>query len=309
MSSTTVQSLRERSPSSYSLKIKNFPQLENLALGSADGKYLSRLFSAGGYNWRMILYPKGNDKDNGSDFISMYVELDSSSLSTPSTEVFADFRFFVLNKKENKYLTIHDVESKPFNTFRSVWGLPQVLPLSTFKDPENGYVCLGQCEFGVDVIVAPPPTNWEILSFDEKLDYPKISWSVKNFFEMIGQCHTSHTFSVEGRTYGKAIELYPKGSKTEDYNKWVSIFLTAADFETLEEDEKIFTQAHLRILDPRGSNHLSRSITRCFDKSNSWGYSRFVSIGELKNTYLDMEGALTLEIQFDVVSTTKHSLP
>ncbi|KAG7568175.1 MATH/TRAF domain [Arabidopsis thaliana x Arabidopsis arenosa] len=307
MSSTTVQSLRERSPSSYSLKIKNFSQLENLALGSADGKYLSRLFSAGGYNWRMILYPKGNAKDNGSDFISMYVELDSSSLSTPSSEVFADFRFFVLNKKENKYLIIHDVESKPFNTFRSVWGLPQVLPLSTFKDPENGYVCLGQCEFGVDVIVAPPPTNWEILSFDEKLAYPKISWSVKIFFEMIGHCHTSHTFSVEGRTW--AIELYPKGSKTEDYNKWVSIFLTAADFETLEEDEKIFTQAHLRILDPRGSNHLSRSITRCFDKSNSWGYSRFVSIGELKNTYLDMEGALTLEIQFDVVSTTKHSLP
>lgn len=57
----------------------------------------------------------------------------------------------------------------------------------------------------------------------------------------------------------RAIELYPKGSKTEDYNKWVSIFLTAADCETLKEDEKIFTQAYLRILDPRGSNHLSRS--------------------------------------------------
>ncbi|CAE6015248.1 unnamed protein product [Arabidopsis arenosa] len=309
MSSTTVQSLRERSPSSYSLKIKNFSQLENLALGSADGKYLSRLFSAGGYNWRMILYPKGNDKDNGSDFISMYVELDSSSLSTPSTEVFADFRFFVLNKKENKYLTIHDVELKPFNTFRSVWGLPQVLPLSTFKDPENGYICLGQCEFGVDVIVAPPPTNWEILSFDEKLVYPyKIFWPVKNIFEILGHCHTSQRFSVGGKTW--AIELYPKGSRTADYNKWVSIFLTAADCETLKEDEKIFTQAYLRILDPRGSNHLSRSITKCYNKSNSsWGYFRFVSIDELKNTYLDMEGALTLEIQFDVVSTTKHSLP
>ncbi|CAH8263844.1 unnamed protein product [Arabidopsis lyrata] len=276
MSSTTVQSLRERSPSSYSLKIKNFSQLENLALGSADGKYLSRLFSAGGYNWRMILYPKGNDKDNG---------------------------------RKQVYLTIHDVESKPFNTFRSVWGLPQVLPLSTFKDPENGYVCLGQCEFGVDVIVAPPPTNWEILSFDEKHVYPyKISWPVKNIFEILGHCHTSQRFSVGGKTW--AIELYPKGSRTADYNKWVSIFLTAADCETLKEDEKIFTQAYLRILDPRGSNHLSRSITKCYNKSNSsWGYFRFVSIDELRNTYLDMEGVLTLEIQFDVVSTTKHSLP
>lgn len=56
---------------------------------------------------RMIIYPKGNDKDNGSGFISMYVELDITSLSTPSTEVFADFRFFLFDKKVNKYLTIH----------------------------------------------------------------------------------------------------------------------------------------------------------------------------------------------------------
>lgn len=55
----------------------------------------------------MIIYPKGNDKDNGSGFISMYVEIDSTSLvSIPPSEVYADLRFFVFNKKENKYYTI-----------------------------------------------------------------------------------------------------------------------------------------------------------------------------------------------------------
>lgn len=59
-------------------------------------------------NRRLILYPKGNVKDNGSGFISMYVELDSTSLmeSIPQTQVFAELRFFVYNKKENKYFTI-----------------------------------------------------------------------------------------------------------------------------------------------------------------------------------------------------------
>ena len=38
----------------------------------------------------------------------MYVEIESESLMvlTPPTEVFAEIRFFVYNKKENKYRTI-----------------------------------------------------------------------------------------------------------------------------------------------------------------------------------------------------------
>ena len=44
----------------------------------------------------------------GVGFISMYVEIDSKSLMvfTPPTEIFAELRFFVYNKKENKYFTI-----------------------------------------------------------------------------------------------------------------------------------------------------------------------------------------------------------
>ncbi|KAL1208820.1 Ubiquitin C-terminal hydrolase 12 [Cardamine amara subsp. amara] len=302
-SSTTVQSLRERSPSSYSLKIQNFSQLEK-SLVSCDGKYESRIFSSGGYNWRMILYPKGNSKDNGSDFISMYVELDSSSLPTPSSEVFADYRFFVFNKKENKYFTIHDVESKPFNNLRPVWGLPQLLPLDTFKDPENGYFSVDQCEFGVDVIVAPPPTNWEILSFNDKLSFPKFTWTVKNFNELEEYVYKSSSFSKGGRKW--ALRLYPKGG--EDSKKWVSIFLEVAESETFEEGEKIFREANIRIIDPRGSNHLTRTYSCWHGKTfPCWGHPEFVSRNDLKNTYLDMEGALNIEVEFDVVSTTKYS--
>ncbi|CAN6844135.1 unnamed protein product [Brassica oleracea] len=96
---------------------------------SSDDNYQSRLFSSGGYNWygssthltlrlmgdcldlicflKLIVYPKGNEKDNGNGFISMYVEIDSESLiSAPQREVFAELIFFVYNKKETKYFTI-----------------------------------------------------------------------------------------------------------------------------------------------------------------------------------------------------------
>ncbi|EOA28722.1 hypothetical protein CARUB_v10024951mg [Capsella rubella] len=257
MSSTTVRSLRQRSPSSYSLKIQNFSQLENSTLYS-DGKYQSRIFSSGGYNWRMILYPKGNNEDNGSDFISMYVKLDSTSLSSkPSTdEVFADF--------------------------------------CIFKDPENGYVNQDQCEFGVDVIVAPPPTNWEIISFNNNLHYPKFSWNDQNFSEMKDYRHKSPRFTIEGRQW--VIDLYPKAILTRDESKWISIFLSLDESETIEEDEQIFKQAVIRILDPRG-------LIACKD-SSSWGYARFVSMDDLRKTYLDMDGALNIEVEFGVVSTT-----
>ncbi|CAH8263510.1 unnamed protein product [Arabidopsis lyrata] len=287
-----VACYRERSPSSYSLKIQNFSQLKKSTL-SSDGQYQSRLFSSGGYNWRMIIYPNGNNKDNGSGFISMYVEIDGESLmSTPPSEVFADVRFFVFNKNENKYFTIQDVESKPFNSLRPVWGLPQVLQFVTFNDPKNGYIFGGdQCEFGVDVIVAPPPTKWETISFDAKLINPKFSWTIKNFSEL-----------------EYAIMLYPQGQTKQD-GKWLSIYLFSAESESLAEDEKIFAQGHIRILDPVGLNNFSRELMDWHVKSNTgWGWDQFLSIAELRKTYLDEDGTLNVEIEFEVVSKTTYSL-
>ncbi|CAH8326992.1 unnamed protein product [Eruca vesicaria subsp. sativa] len=240
--STIVKKWREHPPSSYCLKVDNFKQLEKFTT-SSDDKYESRLFSSGGYNWKLIVYPKGNKKDNGKGFISMYVEIDSKSfISEPQCEVFAELIFFVYNKKENKYFTIQgkllviyicfihiyfshhssvyfmysDVEVKRFNALKTVWGLRQVLPFDSFNNPENGYVFEeDQCEFGVDVVVPSPLTSWEILSFNKKLQKPKFHWTVKKFSQLKEHEYTSNKFSVGERNW--VLKLYPKGySKEED---------------------------------------------------------------------------------------------
>lgn len=100
------------------------------------------------------------------------------------------------------YFLCSDVEVKRFNALKTVWGLQQVLPFDSFNSPKNGYVFEGdQCEFGVDVIVALPLTNWEILSFDEKLPNPKFSWTIKNFSDLKEDVYTSDRFSMGGREW------------------------------------------------------------------------------------------------------------
>uniref|UniRef100_A0A0D3CXM7 MATH domain-containing protein n=1 Tax=Brassica oleracea var. oleracea TaxID=109376 RepID=A0A0D3CXM7_BRAOL len=207
--STIVKHWREHPPSSYSLKIHNFSELEK-STALSDHKYQSRLFTYGGYNWRLIIYPKGNGEDNVRGFISMYVEIDSESLMlfTSPTEIFAEVRFFVYNKKENKYFTIQ------VNLKRG-GGLQQVLPCVTFNNPDNGYIFEGgQCEFGVDVIVAPSLTNWEVLSFTKKYFDPKFSWTIKDFSELKEDVQKSNSFPMGGKEW--VLALYPKGALGAD---------------------------------------------------------------------------------------------
>lgn len=98
--------------------------------------------------------------------------------------------------------TIIDKEVKRFNALRTVWGLSQVLSLETFNDPKNGYIFEGdQCEFGVDVLVAPSLTKWEVVSFNQKILNPKFRWTLEKFKELKEDSYNSKTFLVGGRQW------------------------------------------------------------------------------------------------------------
>ncbi|CAF2099376.1 hypothetical protein BRARA_E02028 [Brassica rapa] len=300
VSDSTITKFGVRPPSTYSMKIQSLSQLKTLFSGT-DG-YKSRTFSSGKYNWRLVIYPNGNEKDNGTGFISMYVELDSKSLSS---NVLAYLTFFIFNKKENKYFTIQDVEGKQFNALRLVHGFPQVLPLDTFNDPKNGYVYDGdQCEFGVDVMV--PLTNWEVVSFTQKPTNKKFSWTLNKFSKLKEHCYVSSKFLIEGRNW--VLKLYPKGNNTT-CSRWLSLFLHLADSETktMTTGEEIYTQCDMRILDPFGSHHVTLKLNQWHKNTSGWGWSEFVSLAKLEEAYLDKQGYLKVEIEFEVVSTITYS--
>ncbi|CAA7043448.1 unnamed protein product [Microthlaspi erraticum] len=105
--SNTVKGLRDRPPSSYSLKIESF---NTLFKSKNIERYESRPFSAAGYNWTLVVYPNENKTDKDSGYLSLCVTIDNSTLS-PHQEVYVDLRFYVFNRKEKKYFTIQDVFS------------------------------------------------------------------------------------------------------------------------------------------------------------------------------------------------------
>ncbi|CAA7030239.1 unnamed protein product [Microthlaspi erraticum] len=296
--STITNKFGDRPPCTYSMKIQSLSELKTL-FSCTDG-YKSRTFSSGKYNWNLVIYPNGNKKDNGTGFISMYVELDKTNLTST---VLAYLTFFIYNKKENKYLTIQDVEGKQFNAVRPVCGFPQVLPLDTFNDPKNGYVFDGdQCEFGVDVMV--PLTNWELVSFSQKPSNPKFSWTVSKFSKLKDHCYVSPKFLVGGKNW--VLKLYPKGYSTT-YSKFLSLFLHLADGETLKAGEEIYVGTDVRILDPVGCSHVSWNMKVWYKNVKGWGCYEFASLDRLRKSYLDKEGSLKVEVEFEVVSTTKYS--
>ncbi|XP_019085772.1 PREDICTED: uncharacterized protein LOC104710667 isoform X1 [Camelina sativa] len=95
---------RVSQPSTYCLKIESFTKL---ATSPNVEKYKTRPFQSGGYNWTFIVYHKGNVKDGApADWVSMYVQIDNSALFNSPKEVYAEVKFFIYNRKEDKYFTV-----------------------------------------------------------------------------------------------------------------------------------------------------------------------------------------------------------
>ncbi|CAA0316114.1 unnamed protein product [Arabidopsis thaliana] len=263
----------------------------------ANDKYESPPFSSGGHNWRLVVYPKGNEDDNGSGFVSMYVECLSST--TPPTDVFAYLTFFVFSEEEKKYLSFQDVEVKRFNSSKTVWGLSKALPVETLKDRAKGFILYGEeHEFGAHVKIVSRPA-----SFGEDLPFHKFSWTIRDFALLEQNDYVSKTFHMGEKDW--TLKLYPKGDSEAD-DKLIQ-HLHLADGETLAKGELIFVRVNLKVLDPRGSNHLTGSFNCWLMNSNkAWGLPQSMSFDKNEGAYLDREGTLEVEIECEIKNSHKN---
>ncbi|CDY43081.1 BnaCnng10870D [Brassica napus] len=305
--SNTVKGLRDRPPSSYSLKMESFNTL--LKSTNAD-KYVSRPFSAAGYKWTLIVYPNGNKNDNGAGFLSLYVAIDNSTLS-PHQEVFVDLRFYVFNRVEKKYLTIQDTDGWRFSYFKTMWGFSQVLPVNTFKDSNNGYLYDGDhCEFGVDVTTPTVFKESELFTVTDKFYNPKYTWSIQKFSTLLEDSYYSDVFSIGGRRWN--IKVYPGGSATGK-GKAVSIFLILNANEKFRPYEKIYVGAKLRVLNQRNFKNIEKQIDNWYNgpgygDGSGWGYNEFIPFSDLKDSSKGflVNDVLMVQVEIEAISSTKY---
>ncbi|XP_031261665.1 ubiquitin carboxyl-terminal hydrolase 12-like isoform X2 [Pistacia vera] len=127
--------LRDAPPSHYLLKIQSFSSLTNL------NKFISNNFDAGGFKWKLCLYPNGDKENKGEGHISIYLELAKMSSFQIGWEINMIFNFFVFDQLQDKYVTIQE------------WGFSRFLDLETFHNPSNGYLIKDTCVFCAEVFV------------------------------------------------------------------------------------------------------------------------------------------------------------
>ncbi|XP_013680906.2 uncharacterized protein LOC106385541 [Brassica napus] len=299
-SSNTLKGLRERPPSTYSLKMEAFHRVLN-----STEHYETRPFSAGGYNWTLRVYPNGNNKDGGSGYLSLYVAIDKSSLDASAhQEVYADLRFYNFNRNQRKYFTIQDTDVFRFNAFKTMGGFSQVLPLDTFKDLKNGYLYDGDhSEFGVDVTVPKPFEKSELLSFSKRSD--RFTWTIRGF-STVTQYTYSDVISFAGRKWQLGIN--PSGSGSGS-GKAVSLFFHLLANQRTGAYEAVYVLAKFQVLNQLKLGNIQMELENWYGiTSFGWGFSEFVSFDDLRDSSKGflVDDTLMVQVELEAISTTKY---
>ncbi|KAJ6691120.1 UBIQUITIN CARBOXYL-TERMINAL HYDROLASE 12-LIKE [Salix koriyanagi] len=224
MEKVTVDTVREErhvAPAHYSMKIDSFSLLSEMF----DNSYESREFEASGYNWKLVLYPNGDNSRNGDGYISLYLD---------------------------KYLTIGDGRLKRFSAIKNKWGFPQMLSLSIFNNASNGYLIGDSCVFGVEVFVIKNEGKGEHFSMIKDPSGGTFTWEVQKFSELTEELYYSQVY-LAGRHQWK-LKLFPNVTMKQR-GKHLSLYLGLDDGTKFHAGWKLFVEFTLRIRDQVRSHH------------------------------------------------------
>ncbi|CAH1438219.1 unnamed protein product [Lactuca virosa] len=132
----------------FTWTIENFSRLSNK-------KLYSDVFFVGGYKWRVLIFPKGNNVDH----LSMYLDVADSSTLPYGWSRYAQFSLGVVNQVHNKLSVRKDTQHQ-FNSRESDWGFTSFMPLSELYDPTRGYLLNDKCIVEADVAVRKVVDYW-----------------------------------------------------------------------------------------------------------------------------------------------------
>ncbi|EMS52242.1 Ubiquitin carboxyl-terminal hydrolase 12 [Triticum urartu] len=123
-------------------------------------KLYSETFVVGGYKWRVLIFPRGNNVE----FLSMYLDVADSAVLPYGWTRYAQFSLSVVNQIHNKF-TIRKETQHQFSARESDWGFTSFMPLSELYNPSRGYLVNDTCVIEAEVAVCKVVDYW---SYDSK---------------------------------------------------------------------------------------------------------------------------------------------
>ncbi|XP_047317726.1 ubiquitin C-terminal hydrolase 12-like isoform X2 [Impatiens glandulifera] len=142
------QSVEEPETSRFSWTVENFSRLNTK-------KLYSEIFNVGGYKWRALIFPKGNNVDQ----LSMYLDVADSATLPYGWSRYAHFSLAVVNQIHNKFSVRKDTQHQ-FNARESDWGFTSFMPLSELYDPGRGYLVNDTCIIEAEIAVRRVVDYW-----------------------------------------------------------------------------------------------------------------------------------------------------
>ncbi|KAH0656095.1 hypothetical protein KY285_030977 [Solanum tuberosum] len=295
-----MMEIRDASPTHYSLKIESFSLLSE----SGIDKFESNVFNAGGYKWKMIIYPNGNTRENGSGHISVYLAITGLNSMRAGWEVNAIFTFFVFNQLRDNYLSVRG-KMRRFQPIKTLWGLPKFLSHKTFKYPSNGYLVDDKCVFGAEIFIIHRQAIGECLSMVKSNDLFKRQWKICNFSKL-RKDWLSEEFTVGG--YNWKLLVYPQGNVTSK-GCYISIYLKFVNAKDFNQHQKVKANCSINLKDQINGGCKKLSYCEWFSSTApTWGFSGYMPLTQLydeKNGYL-VKDCIVVEVDLKVVF--KHSV-
>lgn len=111
-------------------------------------KHYSDVFSVGGYRWRVLIFPNGNNVDH----LSVYLDVADSAFLPYGWSRYAKFSIAVIDQLDSNFNVREDTEHE-FNKGEEDWGFTSFLPLSELHAPGRGYLLNDACLVEADVAV------------------------------------------------------------------------------------------------------------------------------------------------------------
>ncbi|XVE68547.1 hypothetical protein DITRI_Ditri09bG0076600 [Diplodiscus trichospermus] len=147
-STVSAQAVDDPPSGRFTWTIENFSRLNTK-------KLYSDIFTVGGYKWRILVFPKGNNVDH----LSMYLDVADSATLPYGWSRYAQFTLAVCNQIHNKY-TVRKETQHQFNARESDWGFTSFMPLGELYDPSRGFLVNDTCVVEADVAVRKVADYW-----------------------------------------------------------------------------------------------------------------------------------------------------
>ncbi|XP_058007536.1 ubiquitin C-terminal hydrolase 13 isoform X6 [Hevea brasiliensis] len=147
-SAVDAQSVDDPPSARFTWTIDSFSRLNSK-------KLYSDIFVVGGYKWRILIFPKGNNVDH----LSMYLDVADSATLPYGWSRYAQFSLSVVNQIHQKYSIRKDTQHQ-FNARESDWGFTSFMPLGELYDPGRGYLVNDTCIVEADVAVRRVIDYW-----------------------------------------------------------------------------------------------------------------------------------------------------